>query len=295
MLNFGGRRVIAEHDASDEIDDLYHDIRQTLRVTGVNLIFRTWAGYTNALPVMWKALRPAVTSRTFEQAADQLRERTVELASSMTRLDVPSRVALGPSQAYQIEQALLLYHYINPKLLLLTSALRLALEGQMPFDGSVRPDGDENSIPRGQPPGMYPMEMVTDEPDDDRINTVFGEITTHYALASINSDYRTFALWPDYLAMVWQQLKPCSEQPSYRSAALEIQRYSGELARSLPCPVRLLHTKFDDEVESAAEVKEKTTGFERLLPPLLLNVALMGLDWQPPDLLRRSPFPIGGA
>lgn len=293
MLNFGTAQVIAEHDASDEIDEVYHDIRQTMRVTGVNLIFRTWAGYTNALPIIWKALSPAVSTRAFEQAADQLRARTVDLASSMARLSVPARIALGPSQAYQIEQAVLLYHYINPKLLLLTSALRLAMDPQAPSTDDTQHNPLAERLPRGEPPGMYPMEMVSDEPHDETVATVFKDIKDHYAQAAINSDYRTLALWPDYLAAAWQQLKPHSDEGAYRSAVVELQTYSGILARTLPCPVTLSRTDFDQNVESAAEVKEKTAGFERLLPPLLLNVALMGLDWRSRDVLRHSPFPIG--
>src|ERR671910_2398512 len=104
---------IAEHEARGDTARIYHEIRQTLRVTGVNLNFRTWAGFPVFFPVMWTAMQPVAASRAFESASDALRSRAVDLALELPRLHVSA--ALGESQRYQIARALALYDYINPK------------------------------------------------------------------------------------------------------------------------------------------------------------------------------------
>jgi hypothetical protein len=134
-----------------------------LRVNGVNLNFRTWAGYGDFLPVMWDALRENLETEIFENAADQARAEAVRIAARLGRFDVRSQLALGESQSYQIRKALDLYHYINPKLLVLKSAVGAALSGEELRGGSV--PSDLELIERGIPAHMYPMEMVSDKPD----------------------------------------------------------------------------------------------------------------------------------
>lgn len=284
---------IAEYEASDAIDEIYHDIRQTLRVTGINLLFRVLAAFPNALPTIWQALSPLVSTQAFEQASDGLRAKAVKGAASLGELGIRDAVQLGPSQSYQVDQALKLYHYINPKLLLLVSTLRLAVEDESsPADrsGSNRP---METVPRGEPQGMYPMEMVEAQPNDERVVAIFKAITEHYSLSSINSDYQTLALWPDYLAAAWERLKERSGRPVYDEVVRDLQAEARAQARNLPLPVNLTRPNFDARIADATTVREKLADFERLLPPLILNVALLALDWQPADRLAQSPFPIG--
>jgi hypothetical protein len=292
MWPFEATKPVAEYDASDEIEELYHDIRQTLRVTGVNLLFRALAGYSNALPVIWQALHPVVSMRDFEQAADLVRAKAVALASAMDPVGAAKSITLGPSQAYQVQKALALYHYINPKLLVMVSALRSALEDQKEASDRQGRGLFAGTVPRGEPSGMYPMDMVSEEPDDEQVAVLFKEITDRYALSSINSDYRTLALWPDYLEAAWRSLRRCSRTSVYDHAIQALQEDVRAQVQSLPV-VALPRVEFEERIPDAAAVKEKIANFERILPPLILNVALMSLDWHPTEILIPSPFPLG--
>ncbi len=284
---------VAEYEASDEVDDLYHDIRQTLRVTGINLIFRVLAGYRHALPTIWQALSPMVSTRAFELASDRVRARAVELTIGMGKLGVPAAVRLGPSQSYQIQKALALYHYINPKLLVMISALRPAIEDENSPSGGQDRTLPADPVPRGEPNEMYPMELVSDEPDDEQTATVFKEINERYSLSSINSDYRTLALWPEYLAAAWGRLKPQSESTAYSRAVDVLQEEARQQAQVLPVAAALSKQDFEARIADAGAVRTKIADFERVLPPLILNVALLSLDWKPAESLTQSPFPIG--
>jgi|GEM_PF-6708524 len=68
MFGMGKPRPVDEYEARGETERVYHAIRQTLRVTGVNLNFRTWAFFERFFPVMWDAIRPNAETRAFEEA-----------------------------------------------------------------------------------------------------------------------------------------------------------------------------------------------------------------------------------
>jgi hypothetical protein len=121
MFGIGKQKQVSEWQAEGEIERVYHEIKHSLRVSGINLNFRTWAAFDKFLPVMWDSLRPLVETRWFEDAADNIRAEAVSIAEALDRINARSQVQLGESQRYQIKAALDLYHYINPKLLVLTS------------------------------------------------------------------------------------------------------------------------------------------------------------------------------
>lgn len=291
MLGFGKTTIVDEYEADGPIDDVYHEIRQTLRVSGINLIFRVWASYDRALPTIWNAVRPLVEMRTFEAAADDLRVAAVQAATRLGAADARSAVRIGKSQAYQIQQALQLYHYINPKLLLLVTALNGALSKNTTEQSSTQTPPTSELIERGEPAHMYAMEMVAEDPDDPTLQELFDDIKHTLSLSSINSDYRTLALWPTYVTKAWARLKQTIGGDEYQRAAALLQDQARRLAASLPYSIPLSREKFESLVQDAEEVANKTDTFERILPPLILNIARLGLDWQSPDRLAASPFP----
>lgn len=288
---FGLRRPkqVEEHKAAGEIERVYHEIRETLRVTGINLNFRIWARYEKFFLAMWEAVRPNVETRLFENAADQLRAEAVYIAERWARPGITSCVPLGESQRYHIQAALMLYHYVNPKLLLLTSSVKLALDGepigQRPMDPYLP------LIRRGAPAKMYPMEMVAEKPPDKRLRDLFDDIKQTLSLSSINSDYRTLALWPDYLAAAWAWLKPIAEGEEYRQASGSLCDAARLPARSLSYPISLSYERMKDLGEDIGEVAKTTNQFEAILPSLIINIALLGLDWYTSEECARSPFP----
>ena len=45
MFGFGKPKPVKEIEATGEIERVYHEIKQSMRVSGINLNFRTWAGF----------------------------------------------------------------------------------------------------------------------------------------------------------------------------------------------------------------------------------------------------------
>ncbi|HJU06703.1 MAG TPA: halocarboxylic acid dehydrogenase DehI family protein [Nitrospiraceae bacterium] len=290
MFGIGKPSPVAEYEADGEIEQIYHDIRQTLRVSGVNLNLRTWAGYPTFFSRLWTAIRPSAETRAFEDAGDLIRAEASRAAETLGKPDALMLVRLSDSQAYQIRAALALYHYINPKLLVLTSAVKLVLEGEEMGRGGAG-DGRLERIARGVPARMYPMEMVEEEPEDEPTRDIFKDIKATLDLPNINSDYRTLALWPSYLSAAWSQLKTKIERNEYRDASTGLRDTARALARELPYPVTLDRRAIEAAGEDVEELMKITMSFERLLPPLIVNIALLQSDWLLPDELAASPFP----
>src|SRR5881394_1314147 len=93
---------VSELKAEGDIQRVYHEIRQSLRVTGVNLNFRTWAAFDKFLPAVWDELRPNVETSLFADAAQDLREMALRSAESFRPSELDSHPPLGESRSYQI-------------------------------------------------------------------------------------------------------------------------------------------------------------------------------------------------
>ncbi len=287
MFGLGQPKTVAEHEAEGELGRIYHEIRQVLRVNGVNLIFRRLATY-RSFPSMWEAIRPVVETVSFFEAADRVRALSVREADGLGRLDVLDQAGLGESQAFQARGSQVLYHDINPRLLVLVSAAILALEGET--IGASAP-GSGKRVARGVPGTMFPMEMVPEDTDEEPIRSLFDDIKSTLDLPSVNSDYRTLALWPNYLAAIWERLKPIVKQEAYTQAADRLREAARKEARGLPARLDLTRDRIESAGDDPDKVLETLRTFEQLLPPLINNVSLIELDWHDPESLAKPPFP----
>lgn len=281
---------LAEHEARGDTARIYHEIRQTLRVSGVNLNFRTWAALPHFFPAMWAAMQPVAASRQFESASDDVRTRAADFALTLPalRTDAP----LGESQCFQIERAVALYHYVNPKLLLFTVLVKRGLTGERAAPNASRTARSGRSVSFGPPAGMAAMEMVDEDPADTRLRRLFSDIKRTLQLSSVNSDYRTLALWPDYLEPAWAALKPVVQTEAYRQAAAALGEQAWSAADTCPTPAGMELDRLAARGEKTEALMDVTDRFERLLPSLIVNIALFARDWWPDDRLKRSPFPL---
>lgn len=282
-------RPVAEHEAHGDTARIYHEIRQTLRVSGINLNFRTWAAFRHFFPAMWRAMQPIAASQAFESTSDALRARAVDVTSALPPMRVGA--AIGESQRYQLQRALDLYHYINPKLLLFTAVVRRGLLGTRSASGASHDVDFVTRIAFGAPPTMAAMEMVDENPDDRRLRRIFRDIQATLDLPSINSDYRTLAMWPDYLEPAWARLKPVVSTEPYRHATNTLARDAVMAAERFPVPAGIDLRRLKLRGENTSALRDATDQFERLLPSLIVNIALLSLDWHSDAELRRSPFP----
>lgn len=273
-----------EPSRSAENETALHEIRQTLRVTGVPRALCALAGSETALPPLWAALRPNAETRAFEEGADRLRDEAVHAAAGVDRLSVLGLAQLGESQAYQAEAALMLYHYLDPKLLLLSSATAFALESGPASPLSGRGRGSGELIERGAPSRMPPLELADEHSADEPSRKALREAKRALGVPAAPVELLTLALWPRYLGAAWQRLKPVMKTETFGAARVRLQALSREQARSLPYHVAL---------PADPQRLETARALERELSALVVVVSLLVLDWEAPSLARRSPYPAG--
>ena len=85
MITLRRPRPITEIAAPPEAEELFHEIKQSFRITGVPFTFRAYAAEGRFLARLWEAARPNVETRAFEEGADRLREEIVAAADGMGR------------------------------------------------------------------------------------------------------------------------------------------------------------------------------------------------------------------
>ncbi|QRK10771.1 hypothetical protein JQX13_12275 [Archangium violaceum] len=282
-----GPKQVSERDAHGDVERVLYEMRQSLRVTGLDVTVRTWAGFERFLVGMWEAMGPNTETRAFELAADEVRAQAVEAVNRLGRLGAWDAVRLGESQRYQLRGALALYHYLNPKMLVFTSAVKLALQDERV--GALQPLGSAERIERGPPARMMAMEWVPEWPDDARLRRLFTDILETVGPPAVPGEFRGLALWPDYLDAVWERLRPRMRGESWARACDALLATSRRLARELPYEVALSRERLVMLREDAEVILRVTDQCEWRLPVLVLGMATLVSDVG--DLERRQPFP----
>lgn len=282
-------KPISERAAKDDIARVYHEIRQTLRIDGVNLLFRILAAQGSSLPFLWDKMKANAKSIEFERLADELRHQAVQQLRDFAPLSASSKTNLGPSQIYRLRKAIDTYRYITPKLLLWTTSIRRAMTGE--FHPISKKDETDQAMILGIPPTMFPMEMVSEQPDNIDLNQAFEDIRKTLGTPRVNSYFRTFALWPEYLKTYWQSLRQLVNSAEYSSLLTEVQELSFKKVEELPYQMSLMPEEFEQHKADFQEILEHMHSFERIIAMAVLNVNLAGRDLMNEEDLSISPFP----
>ncbi len=280
-------KQVSEREAHGDVERVLYEMRQALRVTGLDVTVRTWAGFERFLVGLWEAMGPNAETRAFESAADEVRAQAVDAAERLGPLGAWGAVSLGESQRYQLRGALELYHYLDPKMLVFTSAVKLALQDS-PV-GTPQPAGSAERIERGAPARMMAMEWVSERPDDARLRALFKDILATVGPPSLPGEFRGLALWPEYLEAAWERLKPRMKGEEWAHACDALLATSRRLARGLPYEVALSRERVEVLNEDAEVIQRVTEQCEWRLPVLVLGMATLVCDVG--DLERRRPFP----
>jgi hypothetical protein len=291
---FRKHRPVREIRAYGHIGCVYHDLKQTLRIYGVPLVFRAWAAWEHFFPAMWQAMRANAETQAFEDAGDRVRLTALHAAVRLGKPGTVARLTLGPAEAFQIRSALDLYYYSNPKLLVFASAVHLFLEGKASgaFTRTMPATAEPEKIERGIPAAMLPMEMDDEDPSDQALAALFDDIKdTLSGAGSLPDDYRTFALWPDYLQAAWADLKRMMRRQEYDRETRALLDLGRQVAAALPFPIPFDRRALEDSGEDMNEIVAVTEHFTALLTRLTLNVSLLQLDWKELHFLEVSPFP----
>jgi hypothetical protein len=218
--------AVAEAAAAGATADLFADIRATVGVRVVNLVWRHLAILPGALPWAWSAVRPLYVHGIVDEAAVQFREAMI----------VPRLQSLAGEVAPGVDDVLASYDHSNTVNLFSLGALRCWMRGELAPGGLPR-EGQRLPVPDVTLPRLASIHDVTPETWSliVRLNS-FGD-PDQVIMASM---YRQLAHAPRFLQRIESALAAAAADGALDRAIKanqqQARRRSTLLARAIVAP-----------------------------------------------------------
>jgi hypothetical protein len=229
--------AIAEASATGEIAELFADIRETVGVRVVNLVWRHLATIDGALPWAWSAVKPLYLRGIADRAAVRFREG----------MALPHLVGLAGPQPQRVDDVLASYDHSNTVNLFALGALVARLRGEMAGEGT--PDtGPRLPAPDVVLPKLASADDVAPETWALvlRLNR-FGD--PHQVILA--SMYRHLAHAPDFLRQIEAALAPVEADGSLARAIAANRRDAHERTKGLARAIAVRRPSFASQVETS--------------------------------------------
>jgi hypothetical protein len=223
--------AIRENDAVGSTAEIFTDIRETLNVDVVNLIWRHLATMPGALEWVWESLRPLYLGAALSRAKsvrDSLALPSIPAFSG----DVLSVAGIDDAALASIRRILDSYQHTNALALVCFSAFLMRFGGSIPQQvssagGHLRNEGSAPIVERAPLPGLIPVAEMP--PALARLVHELNEFGEDSDLDLVASMYRHLAHWPVYLALVRTLLVPFHRSGELKSVVARVRILGEEL------------------------------------------------------------------
>jgi len=272
--------LVREAEASGRTLEIYQEIKWSLGIPQVNVIFQAYGAYPAFLDLMWKSLRPAVETSEFFQRAERLSgeayTRTHNYFSIPDLFASIRQVQFSPGAQHELSDVVELFHYHDSLLLLIAAVLLQAFE-----------DGPTQHRPAEQgavhPVFSHAPIRITEESASPPIRKIYDDIKRTLGVSIVNTDYQALARFPDFLGPYWNALKPAVSSPLYGENKHALRESATSLASDLPNAPQLTVDCMQEAGLAAEEISaaiHTTEEFLELFSGLVLNVAFakIGLE-----------------
>ncbi|HEX5434763.1 MAG TPA: halocarboxylic acid dehydrogenase DehI family protein [Candidatus Angelobacter sp.] len=272
--------MVSESDAKGETARIFADLKDTLGIPHVSMVFRVLASLPRFFPLFWKAARPMLQTGEFFTAADQIRADAHH--RMQTRFAVPNlqskltEMGFTPGAQEEVKDVVELYEYVNPVLLLNLSAL---------MEGLEHPAGPPR---HGNLPAQHPSHpgrpiLVDERVAPEPTRKLYDDIKQTMGTPYLNTSYITFGRWPDFLREYWNSLKPIIGSANYEEQRAALREFALNATRELPEAIHLSPADLgragigEDEQNMAVQAAHF---FLNLLSKQVLNIAFarVGLE-----------------
>jgi hypothetical protein len=217
--------TISEKEADPSLTAIFADIKKTLGVPFVNLIWRHLATIPGGLEMTWSLAKPLYDSKALNESARALRQQTT-LVNRVTPWPDSVRTTLGLTTQDKSEIVLLLedYGHANSRALLVLSYLHASLSAASIFGNEGEPKGSHTStlidplarVEHNKDGLIKPARPLPATADLNasvvaliKILNTFGEPMPSPAEPSL---YRHLSYWPSFLAAFWLAVEPMERQ-----------------------------------------------------------------------------------
>lgn len=280
MLSADPVPAIAEADATGEIAELYADIRATLGVPLVNLIWRGLAAIPGGLAWAWPSVKPLYASGLIQGEARLLRKN--QRLPAIRPMPAAALRAVGIDAATEatVRGILESYDRSNPLNLIALSALLAIVRDEVSAETrrkAVAPSGADMPLSFPLPP-LRPLDTVpTDTMDLIRAVNRLGARGRDHIIVTMP---RHLAQFPGFLALYWALLSPLDASGALSrcidavvaDGQLRGTRLAGALAKDRQPPAQsrdMIVATLDDFVRNA---------ISRMIPVVSLLKLAMPVD-----------------
>ncbi len=262
FFEWSGAPDSAIDSTTREAKRLAYEMKQSLGIKGFVLNLTASSSFAAGLSACWDAARPCLEAPELEDAVAQLRAETSRFAEVWDDTTQKSSLRLNREEAAQLQVGLDFYHYLLPRMLVLTSGLRLACDQEL-----LKRGGAEERIPEGF--GVHP----------DGWCNLFQTIRGILGVAPVPGAARMARAWSGYLAVASAQLKPVVRGENFRRAAEQLHKISRQLAPGFQDRIGSV------EVDNLEGIAYQLRKLEALLPSLIISITQLQLSFRPADLL----------
>lgn len=202
---------ISEADATGEIAECYEDIRKSLGMPFVNLVWRNLASVPGGLKWAWTTMKPLYQHGAVYVEARKLRKD--QKLPSVPKLPRSALRAVGvdASAEVSIMAAVDGYDRGNPLNIVSFSALMSRLRGEKPsLPAPPKVDVERETPVTGEIPQLLNFDQMEDVAADmvKAVNLLGARESAREIQVSLP---RNLAHWPGFLALYWSILAPIHE------------------------------------------------------------------------------------
>jgi len=274
--------LVSKESAPEDIKVIYEDIKDSLKLPWVPVMFQAFATYPHFLQFIWGQLKPSVGTLQFKLETERIRGYAETFMSEAHIREYKHEDALRNNLSIDdlvhIRTRLEAFTYGNPKLLLLAAALKRAV-------GGITVGGNGDTEASHEDFGDRVIKKIDIKPVEeadatDEVKALYEDIKSTLGLPFVNTDYRTMANWPGFLKLAWEDIKTIMISPHFTEGKTAMLEFAEHAADMLPYPVKMGW----DEMEGAGvheedfeNIEDMAGLFARLLPGLILSVVEMRL------------------
>lgn len=199
--------AIPEAEATGEVAAVYADLRRTLGVPFVNLIWRHLATIPDALSAIWRLVRPLYLSDELDTRAADLRAAAIVPGVEPLPTTLWESAGLGSESRGEVGRLIGDYNRANSVNFLALSTASLVMRGGVP-PGPARREVKALLLPQAVPEAKPLPSLAELSPAARDLVARLDALGRLGDSAAIASLYRHLAHWPVFMAVAYAALLP---------------------------------------------------------------------------------------
>lgn len=231
--------LVAEGDVSDtRLRDSYRDIKQSLRLATLDVVFEAYGAWPRFLDFTWRRIRPSIATEPFYANAQRVGMLVRDATSGWPVASVARELAsrgVAEAELRRLRDIVDCFESVQPRVAVIAKAVALAISGVDVGSGAlIGPrSGDERErfVPDFR--GMA-VAVVDDGAAPPRVRQIFDGLRAVTGSNVIDTPVRAMAGNPDWLELWWRDARALLTDVRSASLLSDVDDALADAARRLP-------------------------------------------------------------